>query len=838
MATTIADAYVQIMPSMRGIEGNLSSTIGASAAAAGSKAGKLAGSNLGMNMFAAVKGYRKQIIGVVSAIGVGKFAKDSINAFSDLALQTKQLQRIAGGTALEVSSMAGAMRLSGMDTSKANRSLTIFAKNLDKAGKGSKTQAEAFKNLGVSVTDASGKMKSMHQMLPEIADKFKEMPDGASKTAAAVALFGRNGTAMLPFLNKGSAGIAELEKKAQELGITLDDQSMTTWANYRSSIRTLQVALDGLKVTAGAALAPFVTDVVAGLSIVVIPALKVAADGIKQFMGGLTGAIDTAGFSAAMDGIKSDIDSVFGGENGEGVKNAGEAIGKVVNGLVNVLNGARPFIALFAQALKFVADNANIVVPALMGVFLAMKGAKAARGLSGALSGIGSAMSKIAGKAGGAAGGLLATAGAERTAGSASKTSAKSILAGAAAVIALGVGVVLCAAGMWILSDAAIRLSSAGIGAVVTLILLGAAIAGLAFVFSSLGPALNIAVPGMLAFGVAVLLVGAGVALASLGISMLADKLPIISQFGLSAALGITAIGAAALVAGIGLIPLAIFATLASIGMLALGVASIVAGIGMLLLAASVPIVSSGMMILAVALPMVAMGALMAAPALLALSGAVLAASVPMLGLSGSLMPAAGAMMSFAIGAMIGVTSLFAIAGAAGSAGGSLQNMGGTVTSVSGTFGQLQSSAFASLDAITGKVRATASAIQAALSRRFEFRFNQNIKLPHFKMTGDFDAKTKKVPSVSVDWYATGAVFSSPSLIGVGDATSPEIITPQTMMENTFEGVLSRNKNDGVVSEIKALREDVANLKIFLDTGELVGGITREANRVSRMYGA
>lgn len=36
------------------------------------------------------------------------------------------------------------------------------------------------------------------------------MPDGAEKSALAMQLFGKNGMAMLPFLNKGAAGIQEL----------------------------------------------------------------------------------------------------------------------------------------------------------------------------------------------------------------------------------------------------------------------------------------------------------------------------------------------------------------------------------------------------------------------------------------------------------------------------------------------------------------------------------------------------------------------------------------------------------------------------------------------------
>lgn len=52
-----------------------------------------------------------------------------------------------------------------------------------------------------------------------------------------------------------------------------------------------------------------------------------------------------------------------------------------------------------------------------------------------------------------------------------------------------------------------------------------------------------------------------------------------------------------------------------------------------------------------------------------------------------------------------------------------------------------------------------------------------HIKLPHFKIEGEFSIKNKTVPHLSIDWYKTGGIFNSPSLIGVGEA-GPEAVVP------------------------------------------------------------
>lgn len=51
----------------------------------------------------------------------------------------------------------------------------------------------------------------------------------------------------------------------------------------------------------------------------------------------------------------------------------------------------------------------------------------------------------------------------------------------------------------------------------------------------------------------------------------------------------------------------------------------------------------------------------------------------------------------------------------------------------------------------------------------FDWRLPK-IKLPHFNISGSFSLMPPRIPSFSVDWYARGGVFNSPSIIGVGEA--------------------------------------------------------------------
>lgn len=786
----VARAWVTIMPTTEGAQGAVEKAV----VPAAEKSGEKASASMGTAMLSGLKKYAAPIAAVFTIGAVKSFADSSVSAFTDLASQTKSLQRVIGGTAEEVSSLSGAMKLSGMDTEKANTSLTIFSKKLTAAAENEDAAAAMSEKLGTNILDADGNMRSMNEILPSVADTFASMPDGAEKTALACELFGKSGTAMLPFLNKGSAGIEELEEKAKELGITLDDDSMSKFAAYKGALREWDTAMQGAKVTLGEALIPFITGASSAMTDVFMPAIQTTIGGVSDFFTSLSEAIDFDGFSAAFEAVGSAIAAAFPSDGG-GAATFGETVGNAVNGLIPIIEGAVPVIGMMAEGVKFMSDNADVAVPALVALVGGIKAIQMAQGAAPLVTGIANAIGGIAERAAGAIAGLFGTAAAEEATGAASATASAPILEAAVAVIALGAGVLLASAGLWILAQAAISIADNGLGAAVAMGALVIVVAALAVGAAVLGPALTAGAVGMIAFGAAVLMVGVGVLLASAGLTLVCTQLPTLAEYGLSAAAaaaalgaGLLLMGAGALVAGVGCVVLAAGVVLAAIGMVAFAAAALVASVPMLLLAASAPIVAIAFMLMA---PM----SLMLGAGLLVMGAGGLVASAAMVAIgASSVAGAAGlAAFGFALGDIPGKcatmgqglakasAAMVVIPAQAAAASAALQRMGDASAMVAlrmtKEFAALQLGIQTSMLAAVAAVSSACFRMQSEVGgMRMTIPRIEVASLPHFSLRGKFDPEHNEVPTVDVNWYASGGYFDEPSIIGVGERGGEHVL--------------------------------------------------------------
>jgi hypothetical protein len=156
----------------------------------------------------ATSGVRNAMVGLgsaIAALGAITYVRNVIN----IADSMDELSKRTGIAVETLSSLSNTATLAGSSQEELGSALIKLNKSIAEAASGSKEQALAFENLGVSVKDAEGNIRSTTDVLADIADAFSRVDDGAVKTQYQMALFGKTGANLNEFLSKGSAGIKE-----------------------------------------------------------------------------------------------------------------------------------------------------------------------------------------------------------------------------------------------------------------------------------------------------------------------------------------------------------------------------------------------------------------------------------------------------------------------------------------------------------------------------------------------------------------------------------------------------------------------------------------------------
>ena len=160
----------------------------------------------------AVGGFAAAIAGSAIVGGLTAVVKRSIDAGDELF----NLQAKTGVAANALIGIGNAAKLADVDMATLGKGITKLNVNLVKAAEGNDALARKFAALGLQVKGTDGQVISADKAMKQIADRFADMPDGAQKAAAAVALFGKSGADLIPLLNEGAASMEKFTYKVSE----------------------------------------------------------------------------------------------------------------------------------------------------------------------------------------------------------------------------------------------------------------------------------------------------------------------------------------------------------------------------------------------------------------------------------------------------------------------------------------------------------------------------------------------------------------------------------------------------------------------------------------------
>ena len=161
MATELGQAYVQIMPSAKGISGSIQSALAPEATAAGNSAGSSIGSSL-----------VKAATGIIAAAGIGKAFSAAINEGAALQQSLGGIETLFKGSADKVKAYANeAYRTTGLSANTYMENVTGFSASLLQSLGGDTNKAAEIANM--AMVDMSDNANKMGTSMDRIQDAYQ-----------------------------------------------------------------------------------------------------------------------------------------------------------------------------------------------------------------------------------------------------------------------------------------------------------------------------------------------------------------------------------------------------------------------------------------------------------------------------------------------------------------------------------------------------------------------------------------------------------------------------------------------------------------------------------------
>ncbi|MBQ1502374.1 MAG: hypothetical protein IIZ35_00065, partial [Clostridia bacterium] len=96
------------------------------------------------------------------------------------------------------------------------------------------TSMKYWDDLGISIYDTNGKIKTSYDLLMELLDAYGELPPGIERTAAMTEIFGKTYKQLNPLIDTGTNYLKEYIDEAYRVGAVLDEGTIATF-NFKEN---------------------------------------------------------------------------------------------------------------------------------------------------------------------------------------------------------------------------------------------------------------------------------------------------------------------------------------------------------------------------------------------------------------------------------------------------------------------------------------------------------------------------------------------------------------------------------------------------------------------------
>lgn len=129
---------------------------------------------------------------------------------------------------------------------------------------------------------------------------------------------------------------------------------------------------------------------------------------------------------------------------------------------------------------------------------------------------------------------------------------------------------------------------------------------------------------------------------------------------------------------------------------------------------------------------------------------------------------------------------------------------------------------------ITEKIDGAKEAVRLAIEKIkgfFDFKWElPKLKMPHFNISGKFSLDPPQIPKFGVEWYDKGGIFSSPSIIGVGEKR-PEFVGALDDLRKIVREETGNGNNKMLIDALKDITKPINLILNGKEIGKILAPI-------------
>ena len=223
--------------------------------------------------------------------------------------------------------------------------------------------AQLFSALGISVKDASGKIRPASDIFEEVADAIQRNEDPALRTKMAMVLMGDSGRKLIPMLSGGAQGLDDMAKQAHDLGLVMNEDAVAAAAKMTDHMDDMKASVTAVGHEIGYRLSPIVISMSDRFRDLAAANKGALGEKVEKVAGSFADAIGKIDFEGIASAILTIADysvrafNAIGGFNtvlyGMGALIAGKSIMAVVSLGSSVIGLVQSFGAVASAAKAF-----------------------------------------------------------------------------------------------------------------------------------------------------------------------------------------------------------------------------------------------------------------------------------------------------------------------------------------------------------------------------------------------------------------------------------------------------------------------------------------------------